>query len=176
MFYRCECSLVIYVFRPRQKSCVTEILPFFLTFIHESTYNIADYYREGRFLDCYILSKNRASRIMHFHCIPVLYEPLYIFLMVYIWRYSLKTYYLTLKFFVNLIGLPPCIFRVDKKIRMNFVYAVQKVLRNHATHAFHFMHLCMIILSLTKMNKQFFQVVRDTKHYIETIIRMIRTF
>ena len=55
-FNRCECSLVIYVFRPRQKSCVTEILPFFLTFIHESTYNIADYYREGRFLDCYILS------------------------------------------------------------------------------------------------------------------------
>ena len=53
---------------------------------------------------------------------------------------------------------------------MNLVYAVQKVLRNHATHAFHFMHLCMIILSLTKMNKQFFQVVRDMKHNIETIL------
>ena len=66
---------------------------------------------------------------------------------------------------------------------MKLVYAVQKVLRNHATHVFQFMHLRMIILSLTKMNKQFFQVVRDTKHYIETIleqtksmIRMIRTF
>ena len=87
-----------------------------------------------------------------------------------------RTYYYTLMFFVNLIGLPPCTFRADKKIRMNLVYAVQKNLRNHATHVFHFMHLCMIILSLTKMNKQFFQVVRDIKDNIETILEEIRIY
>ena len=71
---------------------------------------------------------------------------------------------------MNLIGFPPCTFTVDKKNRMNLVYAVQKLLRNHATHVLHFMHLCMIILSLTKMNEHFFQVVRDTKYNILTIL------
>ena len=79
-------------------------------------------------------------------------------------------------FYMNSVGFPPCTFRVDDKIRMTLVYAVQKVLRNHATHVLHFMHLCMIILSLTKMNKQFFQVVSDIKQNIETIIRMNRIF
>ena len=35
---------------------------------------------------------------------------------------------------------------------------------------FHFMHLCMIILSMAEMNKHFFHVVRDIKHNIETIL------
>ena len=81
-----------------------------------------------------------------------------------------RTYYYTIMFYMNSIGFPPCTFSVDDKIRMTYVYAVQKVLRNHATHMFHFTHLCMIILSLAEMNKHFFQVVRDIKHNIETIL------
>ena len=81
-----------------------------------------------------------------------------------------RTYYYTIMFTMNLIGFPPCTFRVDDKIRMTYVYAVQKFLRNHATHMFHFTHLCMIILSLAEMNKHFFQVVRYIKHNIETIL------
>ena len=81
-----------------------------------------------------------------------------------------RTYYYTIMFYMNSIGFPPCTFSVDDKIRMTYVYAVQKVLRNHATHMFHFTHLCMIILSLAEMNKHFFQVVRYIKHNIETIL------
>ena len=90
-FNRCECSLVIYVFRPRQKSCVTEILPFFLTFIHESTYNIADYYREGRFLDCYILSKTgrlASSIFIVFQYFNKLY--VYVYIHIYYETNSIK--------------------------------------------------------------------------------------